>query len=350
MKNEIINEQMTEVSEGQVPSIIQSQFRELKALEKRVNIAIQKAADAQDSANRAKEKPAGLFQKKEAIESLQTATVDLADAQVSAAEAQKITFEYQEKLGEITKYLFGLGVANIAVNRTVVREIEMRLNGASKEELSDLSKQEMLNVVTQLKAQEDIMKKQSDLTKQVKEHEGQIKIQEEKYTRFEKKFAVHEQKDQEQDILIASQIANDEAQDNAILTQKQKDQEHDLLLAEQASNDKKHEHLLERQADKIREYEKTINSLKREIGENEEIIDRQINITEGLSTNLHVQQEKSEKQDAIISKQGDEIMVLKEYLDKLNSAVNTKTNKISTNISTFIAIIALLLAGLLYIK
>ena len=60
---------------------------------------------------------------------------------------------------EITEiYLFGLGVSNLAMNRSVVRGVEMRLKGASEEELDELARQEILGVVRQLKAQEDIMK------------------------------------------------------------------------------------------------------------------------------------------------------------------------------------------------
>ncbi len=176
------------VNENQIPAIIEEQFTGLSELSKSVEASIKKAEDAQSSAKVANEKTAGLFQKKEAIESLQKATGNLADAQISAAQAQKVSFEYQKKLGEITKYLFGLGVTNIATNRMVVRELELRLKGASEEELNELARQEILGVVRQLKAQEDIMKKQEELTGRVKEHESRL--------------ISYEQKDTKQDILI----------------------------------------------------------------------------------------------------------------------------------------------------
>ena len=115
-------------SESQVPSIMEELFCQLQAEKSKVSIATKKAESAKGKAKKASEKPAGLFQKKEAIEALQDATVDLADAQVAAANAQEISFEYQQKLGEMTKYLFGLGVTNIAMNRSVVRELELKLN------------------------------------------------------------------------------------------------------------------------------------------------------------------------------------------------------------------------------
>ncbi len=64
-----------EVNASQVPGIIQEQFKGLKELKQNVNKAIKKADEANDAAQVAKGKSAGLFQKKEAIESLQEATV-----------------------------------------------------------------------------------------------------------------------------------------------------------------------------------------------------------------------------------------------------------------------------------
>lgn len=198
-KNEIISVQ--NINESQVPTLIQDQFGQLKVLKQNVELATKKAESAQESAKTAKSKSAGMFHKKEAIEALQDAAIDLADAQISQAEAQELSFEYQQKLGEITKYLFGLGVTNIAVNRSVVRELEMRLRGASEEELDELARQEIIGVVKQLKAQEDIMKKQSELTDRVKQHESKLVWQEEKQIELERIFkekAEHEKKQDEE--------------------------------------------------------------------------------------------------------------------------------------------------------
>lgn len=197
------------ISESQVPSIMQEQFRQLRAVKSKVSIATNKAESAQGKARYASAKFAGLFQKKEAIEALQDAAVDLADAQVAAAEAQEVSFEYQKKLGEITKYLFELGVTNIAMNRSVVRELELKLQGASAEELDEFARRELLGVVKQLKAQEDIMRKQSELSEHVRDHER----------------------------LIAEGVAKDQQQDRELLRQASKDEEHDLLFAEKAKKD-----------------------------------------------------------------------------------------------------------------
>ena len=171
MSTEIIKAK--NVKQADLPVIIAKQYDKLKELEDNVERAYTLAQSASDSADNAYYKSAGFGHKKAAIESLQDAVKDLGSAQISAAEAQKISFEYQTKLAEITKYLFGLGASSIAMNRSVVRELELKLKGASAEEISDLAKQELVNVVTQLKAQEDIMLKQDKIMKEVKaNHEG----------------------------------------------------------------------------------------------------------------------------------------------------------------------------------
>ena len=103
------NYEIEKIDVAQVPTIIQEQLEGLQKLKDNVAIATERAQKAQQSAKTAKNKSAGLFQKKEAIESLQSATVDLADAQISSTEAQQVSFEYQQRLSEITKFLFGMG-------------------------------------------------------------------------------------------------------------------------------------------------------------------------------------------------------------------------------------------------
>ena len=218
-----------DVKEEEIPSIITSQFKEIADLQKSVEQAMKKAEEAKESADRAYSHSAGLFQKRNAIESLQSAAVNLADSQVSAAEAQKLSFVYQEKLGKITQYLFGLGVANLAANRSVVRELELKLKGASEKELGDLARQEIVNVIKQLKAQEDIMNKQNELSLKMRQHEQRLSQQENTEKEYGKMLAENAERDAEQDRLIAEQAA--------------KDAEHDRLLAENAERDAEQDRL-----------------------------------------------------------------------------------------------------------
>ena len=168
------------IDESDVPEVIGNQFQIMQEYRANLDIAKAKADLAKTNANQSKDKKTGVFKNKEAIESLQDTTLSLAEAQIVATEVQEKSFEYQKKLGEITKYLFGLGVSNIASNRMVVHELEMRLKNASEEEIDDMAREEITNLVKQLKMQEDVLKKQIELSGKLKEHDVGIKAQTDK--------------------------------------------------------------------------------------------------------------------------------------------------------------------------
>lgn len=167
MENEF-TEQQTSLSMGygnqnelfnQLPEIVTGEIEKLNELSKSVQIATRMAEDSKKAAKLAYSKSAGWGKKKEAIEELQKAQLALAESNESNVKAQKVSFEFQQKLAETSKFLFGLGVLNIANNRSVVRQIELSLKGASQKKISELARQEFKNVIKQLKAQEDILVK-----------------------------------------------------------------------------------------------------------------------------------------------------------------------------------------------
>ena len=169
MEDKVLDSIAITVSEADVPEIIGSQFSVMQEYKENLDIAKRKAIEAQANALGSSEKKTGVFKNRTAIESLQETTLSLADAQLIAAEAQEKSFEYQKKLAEITKYLFGLGVSNIAANRLVVKELELRLSNAKEDEIDSVAREEIKNLVRELKLQEDIMQKQSKLNERIKE-------------------------------------------------------------------------------------------------------------------------------------------------------------------------------------
>lgn len=175
MSEEVKAIDINAVEVHELPSVLSSQFDKLAILETNVQKSVNMALEAKNKAEDAQVK-IGLFDysQKDAIKLIQSASKGLAEGLMTAAEAQKVSFEYQTKLAEITKFLFGLGVSNIAMNRSVVKELELKLKGATEEEISDLARQELKNVIMQLKAQEDMMKKQTELTVKVKKHQDQF--------------------------------------------------------------------------------------------------------------------------------------------------------------------------------
>lgn len=188
----MLQEDVLEISQENLSEVLQGKIVEISHLGKSVEKAIADAGKACAKAEKARRKSAGAFKKKSAIEALQSAGVELAVAVQSEAEAQKIAFESITRLGKITKYLFELGVTNIANNRLVVQEIEARLKGASQEEISALAREELISVVRQLKAQEDVLKKQEILSEATKNHERQMKLQSEKSQQLEERLRAQE--------------------------------------------------------------------------------------------------------------------------------------------------------------
>ena len=283
---------LVELNIDQVPDFIHDRFEKVEELKKNVDKASKKAKLAKESAEVAMEHSAGLFQKKGAIEALQTVTHDLAEAQISAAQAQELSFEYHQKVAELTTFLFKLGVSSIAANRSVVRTLELKLMGASQEKLDEYARQEIAEVVRQLKEQEDLMRKHNMLSEKVRinrdktiEHDRlfieknkidnlqdeEISRQAERGKELEKRIDDRVEKDRSQDEEIARQIAKGEELENQI---KQ-------LMA---SNLEKEKH--------IKELQNTCIKLSENISENEKLVSEKegnfLEILEGKASNKSV--------------------------------------------------------------
>ncbi len=143
-----------------LPSVVTEACNRIPKIGKQVEIAVNKAKIAEKSANEAKQKSAGwslLGEKKQiAIETLQQAVVDQAECVSSTIEANKEIFDSLQDFSKAINYLFVLSVGNVAASRTVVRQLEMMLSNASKEELSEFARIEMESVIKRLRAREDI--------------------------------------------------------------------------------------------------------------------------------------------------------------------------------------------------
>ena len=162
----------------QLPTIIGDTYKNITEVDRKISNAVSKAEEAKALADIASKKEAGWSffggDKKEAIEALQSAAISQANALSDSVDANKQLFENQKKMSDALRYLFGLGVANMAANRTVVRELELKLQNASKEELSELARQEITNVILQLRAQEDMQYKLENHNRILREHKGEI--------------------------------------------------------------------------------------------------------------------------------------------------------------------------------
>ena len=166
------------ISIEQLPTIIGNTFKHISEVDRKISNAVSRAEEAKKLADEASQKNAGWSffgsDKKEAIEALQSAAISQANALSDSVDANKELFNNQKKMSEALRYLFGLGVANIAANRTVVRELELKLKNASQEELSELARQEITNVILQLRAQEDMQYKLENHDRILREYKVDI--------------------------------------------------------------------------------------------------------------------------------------------------------------------------------
>ena len=175
MENNLLQQN---ISIEQLPTIIGDTYKNITEVDRKISNVVSKAEEAKALADIASKKEAGWSffggDKKEAIEALQSAAISQANALSDSVDANKQLFENQKKMSDALRYLFGLGVANMAANRTVVRELELKLQNASKEELSELARQEITNVILQLRAQEDMQYKLENHNRILREHKGEI--------------------------------------------------------------------------------------------------------------------------------------------------------------------------------
>lgn len=171
--DQMVNIDTPEYTEESLSDLITTRIDALNDLEKHIIEAEEAAETAVKEANNVKNGiKSGLIwkslDKDKAIKKLQNAAIITAKALEESSDAHKKTFEYQKRLTNISYSLFRLGISNIATNRSLVREIELRLKGASEKEISNLARNELVRVVTQLKEQEDLQKKLARLKEEVK--------------------------------------------------------------------------------------------------------------------------------------------------------------------------------------
>ena len=273
---------LVELNIDQVPDLIHGKFEKVEELKKNVEKAIKKAKLAKESAEVAKEHSAGLFQKKGAIEALQTVTHDLAEAQILSAQAQELSFEYHQKIAELTKYLFKLGVSGIAVNRSVVRTLELKMNGASQEKLDEFARQEIAEVVRQLKEQEDLMRKHKMLSEKVK---------------------INRDKTIEHDRLFIEKKKIDILQDEEISRQAIKGKELEKRIDDRVEKDKSQDEEIARQAEVGEKLEKRIDDRIEKDKSQDEEISRQVVKGKELEKRIDDRVEKDKSQDEEIARQ-----------------------------------------------
>ncbi len=143
------------LTEDQLPQAISSQIKVMNILEQRIQLAEARVKAAKEKTELARH-DVSVFKKKKAIEELQNAVLAQSEGLFSESEAMRLLFLNQKQLANVSSGLFTFGLMNMTSNRTVYQRLKCELEKASEEELNELAKAELMKIVKQLKAQEDI--------------------------------------------------------------------------------------------------------------------------------------------------------------------------------------------------
>ncbi len=278
------------VSEENLSETIGDQVNNIKVLDEQIQNALKNAGDAKDAAEKAAKMSAGFWHRKDAIEGLQRVVAKIGKATEDNANSQKQLFDCLQKMAQVEKIILQIGCMSISMNRTTVRELELKLKGASKEKLSELAKKELESVIKQIRQQQDILEKQDRIENNVK--------------------TLHE-----------------EAQN-----QKNRLDKKDSLDLEQTEN---------------------IQKNKKRLDEKDIIDAEQTRRLEELGTLLNNKDLVDQKQEEVITKNAEAIKVLFEYTkqkDILDKEQSEEIEKIKKSSSKKITIIAIIISSLALIS
>ena len=152
-------------------------------------------------------------------------------------DAQKMLFENQKQMADGMRYLLVLGASSIAMNRVVIAELEAKLKQATKEQLSEKAREELIGVIKLLREQESAFSKQDRMSDQLKTHGREIEtihrvdaLQDETDKKHDSLIAENASKNMEQDKQIAAGVKKDVEQDSEIQRQQNVDKQHDEQL------------------------------------------------------------------------------------------------------------------------
>ena len=225
------------ISEEDLPEVISEQFKAIVEIDKRIAEAEISCVAAKETAD--KMILAKALNQKDAINATQDAVRSLAEAQTALTEAQRMLFENQQKMADGMRYLLVLGASSIAMNRVVIAELEAKLKQATKEQLSEKAREELIGVVRLLREQESAFSRQDRMLDQIKSHGKEIET-------IHRIDALQDETDKKHDSLIAENASKNVEQDEQIAAGVRKDREQDSEIQRQQNVDKQHDEQLKK--------------------------------------------------------------------------------------------------------
>lgn len=309
------------IDASKIPGLVDEQIKKLKALDEKVQDVLANAKDAKDSADRARScKKSGVLgiARADALETISDAVKALGDANESNAQGLSEVFGFMQSLAEISKGLFGLASMSMVAHNTVVQQLELKMRGASGEELSELAQNELERTISILKNQGNVLVEQDKQKKRLEAMQLRLNALSNEGEQHDVRLDAGEKKDAEHDDRLNAGEQKDAEHDRRLDEGEQHDAQQDELIAENKEHDARQD---------------------QQIAENMEQDARQ-------DQQLAQHAEKDAEHDRLIAELREENQVLRANMDDLRSLVEKKAGKELSNASIAISIIALILAGI----
>lgn len=309
------------IDASKIPGLVDEQIKKLKALDEKVQDVLANAKDAKDSADWARScKKSGILgiARADALETISDAVKALGDANESNAQGLSEVFGFMQSLAEISKGLFGLASMSMVAHNTVVQQLELKMRGASGEELSELAQNELERTISILKNQGNVLAEQDKQKKRLEAMQLRLNALSNEGEQHDVRLDAGEKKDAEHDDRLNAGEQKDAEHDRRLDEGEQHDAQQDELIAENKEHDARQD---------------------QQIAENMEQDARQ-------DQQLAQHAEKDAEHDRLIAELREENQALRADIDELRSLVKEKAGKELSNASIAISIIALILAGI----
>lgn len=161
---------------SELPAIIDSQVEQIEILGDKIEKALSAADAAKAKTDEAHEVPVRRGHRKEAIKKLQEAGKKSAEAIGETAEALKVSFDYEKQLGEISKFLLAIASCSVVHTEQAIKKINDAIqNRAANKPLNETAKERLQQIVIQMKAQGETIKRMEEKDAQDEEQNRQIK-------------------------------------------------------------------------------------------------------------------------------------------------------------------------------
>lgn len=309
------------IDASKIPGLVDEQIKKLKALDEKVQDVLANAKDAKDSADWARScKKSGILgiARADALETISDAVKALGDANESNAQGLSEVFGFMQSLAEVSKGLFGLASMSMVAHNTVVQQLELKMRGASGEELSELAQNELERTISILKNQGNVLAEQDKQKKRLEAMQLRLNALSNEGEQHDVRLDAGEKKDAEHDDRLNAGEQKDAEHDRRLDEGEQHDAQQDELIAENKEHDARQD---------------------QQIAENMEQDARQ-------DQQLAQHAEKDAEHDRLIAELREENQALRADIDELRSLVKEKAGKELSNASIAISIIALILAGI----